>query len=184
MHHRAAALVPHREYSPFALCQTHGVEGTATAGAWLALGTLVGRDELVASVVAQVFEHRLVTLTGVGGVGKTRLVMEVAAAALPHFRDGVWFVDLAAVYDAAAVADAVASMLGIAPQADTPVAQTLIDALANQQLLLVLDNCEHVVGAAAELAHMVLSRSDRTRNVARAAAGDRRARRHCSVTSR
>ena len=127
---------------------------------------LVGREELLPSVVEAVGVHRLVTLTGVGGVGKTRLAVEVAATIGSRFRDGAWLVDLAAVGDAASVPDAIASTLGITPQADTPMAQTLISALASQHLLLVLDNCEHVLGAAAEIAELLFARSDGPRIVA------------------
>ena len=132
----------------------------------IAFGILVGREELLASVVDCVGAHRLITLTGVGGVGKTRLAVEVAARIGPRFRDGAWFVDLAALGDAAAVPDAIASTLGIAPQADTPMAETLITALSRQHLLLVVDNCEHVLSATAELVELLLTRSDGPRILA------------------
>lgn len=132
----------------------------------MAFGTFVGREELLASVVENVGAHRLVTLTGVGGVGKTRLAVEVAATIGPRFRDGAWMVDLAAVGDAAAVPDAIASALGINPQAETPMSQTLINALSRQHLLLVLDNCEHVLRAAAGLAELLVARSDGPRILA------------------
>ncbi len=131
-----------------------------------AFGTLVGREELLPAVVERVGVHRLVTLTGVGGVGKTRLAVEVAATIGPRFRDGAWLVDLAAVGDEAAVPDAIASTLGITPQAETPMAQTLINALSGQHLLLVLDNCEHVLSATAELAEVLFARSDGPRILA------------------
>ncbi len=130
------------------------------------MGTLIGRDDLLPLVVERVGAHRLVTLTGVGGVGKTRLAVEVAATIGPRFRDGAWLVDLAAVGDAAAVPDAIASTLGITPQAETPMAQTLINALSRQHLLLVLDNCEHVLSAIAELAELLFARSDGPRILA------------------
>lgn len=130
---------------------TRGNVGTAP-------GSLVGRDRLVASVAGLVEVTPLVTLTGVGGVGKTRLAVEVATTVEPRFGDGAWLVDLAAVVDAAAVPDAIASVLGVTPQAETSMAHTLGDALAGRHLLLVLDNCEHVLGASAELAERLVDR--------------------------
>jgi len=93
-------------------CQTLVVDGSTLRNVRFGLGTLVGRDELHASVAEHLGAHRLVTLTGVGGVGKTRLAVEVAATVASRFGDGVWLVDLAAVTDAAAVHDAIASTVG------------------------------------------------------------------------
>jgi predicted ATPase/DNA-binding CsgD family transcriptional regulator len=146
--------------------ETLAVDGSTLRKLRLGLGNLVGRDELHASVVEHVGAHRLVTLTGVGGVGKTRLAVEVAATIAPRFRDGVWFIDLAAVGDAATVHDAIASALGVAPQAGTPMAQTLVNALSSQHVLLVLDNCEHVLTTTAELVDLLLARPDGPRIVA------------------
>jgi predicted ATPase/DNA-binding CsgD family transcriptional regulator len=143
-----------------------GVNDWAPTSAGIAGGALVGRDELLASVVEQLGVHRLVTLTGPGGVGKTRLAVEVAESIGPHFRDGEWFVDLASVGSAAAVPDAIASTLGIAPQADTPMAQTLVATLSRQHLLLVLDNCEHVLAVIANLVQSVLAAADGPRILA------------------
>ena len=83
-------------------------------------------------------------MTGVGGVGKTRLAVQVAAELVPNFGDGVWLVELAPVGDPAAVPDAVASALGIIVQAGMTVTASVANALAGRQLLIVLDNCEHV----------------------------------------
>ncbi len=134
--------------------------------AWITGGALVGRDELLSSVVERVGAHRLVTLTGAGGVGKTRLAVEVADTIGSRFRDGLWFVDLAAIVDAAAVPDAIASALGVIPQADTPIARTLISSLSRQHVLLVLDNCEHVLHVTAELVEQLLERADGPRILA------------------
>ncbi|MBA9003941.1 BTAD domain-containing putative transcriptional regulator [Thermomonospora cellulosilytica] len=111
---------------------------------------LIGRDEAVAELTARLGAERLVTLTGPGGVGKTRLAVETAHRMSEAFRDGVWLVELAG-YDrptAAELADVVARVLEIR---DAPGA-SLVEALAARRLLLVLDNCEHVVEQAAELA--------------------------------
>jgi len=89
--------------------------------------------------------HQLVTLTGVGGVGKTRLAMEVAAQLADEFPNGVWFFELAAVADPAAVPDAVAAVLGITQQSGMSVSESVAAALEGRVRLLVFDNCEHVV---------------------------------------
>jgi predicted ATPase len=92
------------------------MKGANQGTVWYASGALVGRDELLGSILECLGANRLVTLTGVGGVGKTRLAIEVAATIGPRFRDGAWMVELAAVRDAAAVYDAIASTLDIAPR--------------------------------------------------------------------
>ena len=94
---------------------------------------------------AAVKAHRLVTLTGVGGVGKTRLAIEVAARLADEFPDGVWFFELAAVADPAAVPDAVAAVLGITQQPGKSVTESVAAALEGRVRLLVFDNCEHVL---------------------------------------
>ena len=101
--------------------------------------------------------HRLVTLTGVGGVGKTRLAQEVAARLADEFPDGVWLFELAAVADPAAVPDAVAAVLGITQQPGKSVAESVAAALEGRVRLLVFDNCEHVRDAAADLVEAILA---------------------------
>ena len=103
-----------------------------------------------AEVQAALRAHRLVTLTGVGGVGKTRLATEVAARLADEFPDGVWFFELAAVADPAAVPDAVAAVLGITQQPGKSVSESVAAALEGRVRLLVFDNCEHVLDAAAD----------------------------------
>ena len=103
--------------------------------------------------------HRLVTLTGVGGVGKTRLALEVAAHLADEFPDGVWFFELAAVADPAAVPDAVAAVLGITQQPGKSVAESVAAALEGRVRLLVFDNCEHVVDSVADLVEAILAAS-------------------------
>jgi predicted ATPase/DNA-binding CsgD family transcriptional regulator len=121
--------------------------------------TFVGRDELLDSLGELLRSGRLVTLTGVGGVGKTRLATAVAVSVAPDFPDGAWMVELGAVTDPDVVPDAVASTLDITPQGETPIQHTLVDAIAGRRLLLVLDNCEHVLAATAELVGSLLTRS-------------------------
>ena len=121
--------------------------------------SFIGRESEVAELQAAVKAHRLVTLTGVGGVGKTRLALEVAAHLADEFPDGVWFFELAAVTDPAAVPDAVAAVLGITQQPDKTVTESVASALEGRVRLLVFDNCEHVVDSAADLVEAILAAS-------------------------
>ncbi len=134
-----------------------------------ALTSFVGRAGVVDEIAARLEEHRLVTLTGPGGAGKTRLAGEVARQVAGRFADGVWLAELAAVRDPAHVAAAVAAALGIRdlPAAGAAgAADALALALARRQLLLVLDNCEHVIDAAAELCRGLLLGADDVRVLA------------------
>jgi predicted ATPase len=124
-----------------------------------AVTSFIGRESEVAEVQAAVKAHRLVTLTGVGGVGKTRLAVEVAARLADEFPDGVWLFDLAAVADPAVVPDAVAAVLGIIQQPGKSVANSVAAALEGRVRLLVFDNCEHVLDAAAGLVEAILAAS-------------------------
>ncbi len=121
--------------------------------------SFIGRESEVAEVQAAVKAHRLVTLTGVGGVGKTRLATEVAARLADEFPDGVWVFELAAVTDPAAVPDAVAAVLGITQQPGKTVSESVAAALEGRVRLLVFDNCEHVLDAAADLIEAILAQS-------------------------
>jgi predicted ATPase len=100
--------------------------------------------------------HRLLTLTGVGGVGKTRLALEVAARLADEFPDGVWFFELAAVTDPAAVPDAVAAVLGIIQQPGKSVSESVAAASEGRVRLLLFDNCEHIVDSVADLVEAIL----------------------------
>ena len=124
-----------------------------------AVTSFVGRESEVVELRAEVKAHRLVTLTGVGGVGKTRLALEVAARLADEFADGVWVFELAAVSDPAAVPDAVAAVLGIIQQPGKTVSESLATALEGRIRLLVFDNCEHVVDSAANLVDAILAAS-------------------------
>ena len=121
--------------------------------------SFIGREAELAEVEEALKAHRLVTLTGVGGVGKTRLATEVAARLADEFPDGVWLFELAAVADPAAVPDAVAAVLGITQQPGKTVSESVAAALEGRVRLLVLDNCEHVLDAAADLIEAILAHS-------------------------
>ena len=122
------------------------------------LATFVGRERELSEVRALAGFSRLVTLTGAGGSGKTRLSLQVAADLLDGSGDGVWLVELAAVSDEGAVVPAISEALGVAAGRGRPVLETLVDALAPQDVLIVLDNCEHLIGACAKTADAVLRR--------------------------
>ena len=121
--------------------------------------SFIGRDSEVKELSELVRSHRLVTLTGVGGVGKTRLALHVAAEMTSRFADGVWFVELAPVGDPAAVPDAVATALGVTPQSGLTVSESLAVALSGRRMLIVMDNCEHVLDASAKMAETILARA-------------------------
>jgi predicted ATPase/class 3 adenylate cyclase len=131
-----------------------------------ATSSLIGRESELEQVQAAVKAHRLVTLTGVGGVGKTRLALEVAAGLVDEFPDGVWFFELAAVTDPASVPDAVAGVLGITQQPEMSVSESVAAALEGRTRLLVFDNCEHVRDAAADLVEAILAQSATVRILA------------------
>jgi predicted ATPase/class 3 adenylate cyclase len=120
--------------------------------------TFVGREAEVAELRQRVESARLVTLTGAGGTGKTRLALQVAAELLDGSGDGVWLVELAPVTQHEVVASTINEALGITSQPGRPALETLVDALAPQRILIVLDNCEHVIGECAKIAETILQR--------------------------
>jgi predicted ATPase len=128
--------------------------------------SLIGRESELDEIEVAVKAHRLVTLTGVGGVGKTRLALEIAARLADDFPDGVWVFELAAVTDPAAVPDAVAAVLGITQQPGKTVSESVAAALEGRVRLLAIDNCEHVLAAAADLIEAILAHSATVRILA------------------
>jgi predicted ATPase/DNA-binding CsgD family transcriptional regulator len=146
-----------------------GAAVTAATGARrfpAALTSFVGRAVEVAEVAELLDEYRLVTVTGPGGMGKTRLVGEVARHVASRFADGVRLVELASVQDPALVAAAVSVALGVGQAPGESLADSLAAALGRQQMLLVLDNCEHLIVAVAELCAGLLPVADDVRILA------------------
>lgn len=128
--------------------------------------SFVGREKEIDEVKRLLTTTRLLTLTGIGGMGKTRLSLQVATHVLDTFKDGVWFIELAPLTDPALVPIAVAAALGVRGESDRPLIATLMDWLRDKQLLLILDNCEHLIAACAAFADAVLHASRETRILA------------------
>lgn len=124
----------------------------------LQLTSFVGRAREVADLCNSIVDGRQLTLTGTGGVGKTRLAIEVAARLVQDFPDGVWLADLSVLADAALVPQAVAAVVDVREESGRPLAAALGDYFLAKHALLLLDNCEHVAGACAQLAEHLLRR--------------------------
>jgi len=131
-----------------------------------ALTSFIGRTGPVSEVAGLLEEYRLVTVTGAGGSGKTRLAGEVARRVVRRFADGAWLAELALVQDAGQIPAVVAAALGVREQPGVPEAEAVARVLPRQQLLLVLDNCEHVIGGAARLCAGLLLACDEVRVLA------------------
>jgi predicted ATPase/DNA-binding winged helix-turn-helix (wHTH) protein len=123
------------------------------------LTSFIGREHEIVQLEALVTAHRLLTLTGAGGAGKTRLAIEVAGRLIDGFPDGAWLVELAALSDLRLVPQAVAQALEVKEQPARPVIETLHDHLASKKLLLVLDNVEHLLEACVQFVDLILRRS-------------------------
>ena len=130
------------------------------------LTSFVGRESELAEVKRRLYKNRFVTVAGVGGLGKTRISLQVGADLLEDFPDGVWFVELAPLAEARLVPQAIASVLGIKEEAGHAVAEALLKHVENRQLLLILDNCEHLALAVAELAKKLLQAGPRMKILA------------------
>jgi predicted ATPase/DNA-binding XRE family transcriptional regulator len=120
------------------------------------LTTFIGRGKEQVDVIQLLKKHRLVTLTGSGGVGKTRLSIQAAADLLTEFPIGIWLVELAPLTDPALVPQSVCAVMGVKPDGDTSALEALTNYLRNKKLLLVLDNCEHLIEACAQLCNSLL----------------------------
>jgi len=123
------------------------------------LTSFIGREQVIAEVL-EIFKHtRLLSLTGSGGAGKTRLALQVAADLLEDYEDGVWMIELAALADPNLVAQSVATTIGVREEPGRPILATLTDFLKSKKVLLVLDNCEHLLSACATLCDQLLRAS-------------------------
>jgi predicted ATPase/class 3 adenylate cyclase len=118
----------------------------------LQLTSFVGREAEIAAITRALATTRLLTLTGAGGAGKTRLALQVAANLVADYPDGVWFVDLAPLADPALVPATAAAVLGVRDSSERPAQESLVAALRSRRVLLLLDNCEHLLEACARLA--------------------------------
>lgn len=130
------------------------------------LTTFVGRDATIASLREMLPRSRCLTLTGAGGIGKTRLATELAAAVADRYTDGAWFVDLAPISDTRFVAGTIASTLRIAGEPDGPIIDAIREFVRERALLLVLDNCEHLLPACAPVAKDLLQAGPRVTIIA------------------
>jgi predicted ATPase/class 3 adenylate cyclase len=128
--------------------------------------SFVGREMSQVEVRKLLAKAPLLTLLGMGGLGKTRLSLQVAADVLDEFPDGVWLVELAPVADARLVPQAVASVLGVVEEAGRPVVEALVKFVRDRELLVILDNCEHLVRACADLAKELLAAGSRIKLLA------------------
>ncbi len=118
--------------------------------------SFIGRENEIAEIKQELSAHHLVTLTGSGGTGKTRLSLQVAADLLGQYEDGVWFIELAPLTDPALVVQGVASTFGLKEEAGRSLETALKDYLREKSLLLILDNCEHLIAACAQFADTFL----------------------------
>ena len=132
----------------------------------LQVTSFVGREREVREVKAQLANVRLLTLLGMGGLGKTRLSLRVASEVMARFPDGVWFIDLAPLRDATLVTSEVAQVLGVREEPNRPLVQTLAAAVKARHMLLIFDNCEHLVKSAAELVNALLRAAPQLRILA------------------
>ena len=147
----------------YAFCEpaVTGARGAARHNIPAQLTHFIGRDRDLADLVTLLASTRLLTLTGAGGCGKTRLALELGARVVDRFPDGVWVVDLAALADPDLVAQAVSSVLDIREGPSRPMLDALLECVRRRQLLLILDNCEHLITACAQFVDAFLRGADR-----------------------
>ena len=132
----------------------------------LALTSFIGREREIAELNQLLWKSRLLTITGPGGAGKTRLAIQVAQDVQDFFPDGIWFVDLAPLTNTSRLSQHMMNVLGVREEAGFPPDQTLLDALSNKALLIVLDNCEHLLPEVAQLVESILHSASRVQILA------------------
>jgi len=120
------------------------------------LTTFIGREKEMKLVTELINEHRIVSLMGAGGCGKTRLACEASIQLVPDFRDGVWFVDLSPITDEALVSKEFMEVLSISEVPNQAIIDTLIDTIKEKNQLIILDNCEHLIKSCAEIVHKLM----------------------------
>jgi transcriptional regulator with XRE-family HTH domain len=120
------------------------------------LTSFIGREQEQADLVKLIGKHRLVTLTGSGGTGKTRLSLQVALEQISNFKEGVWLVELAPISDATFIVSTIAAVFNLREVQGVPLLNTVMDYLRAKELFLLLDNCEHLVEASAQIANQLL----------------------------
>lgn len=130
------------------------------------LTSFIGREHEVREIQHAFSATRVITLTGIGGSGKTRLALEAAEPMLDRFQDGIWLVELGSIADPALVPEAIASVFGISAEPDQSIQATLVDRIHERRMLVLLDNCEHVIEAGAEVATTLLMRCPHLRILA------------------
>src|SRR5215208_545440 len=140
--------------APPVVLRPHLVERTHNLPSELTI--LVGRAEAIAELRRLLLSTRLLTLTGSGGIGKTRLAVALGQTVVPDYSERVWFVDLSPLRDGDLVSRAVANVLGVREDTTRPPLENLADVVGGRRALLVLDNCEHLVAACAALADGLL----------------------------
>ncbi len=154
-----AEVAPEAEAACSTPTSIHVVPVAAAPAAPLQLPTkvtrIIGRSDFIGVLVAQMPRRRLITIVGPGGIGKTTVAIACAEALAGSYRDGVGFVDLTKVTEAASVAASLARALDVAITGDDPL-HDVIEYLKDRQMLLVIDNCEHVIQAAAELVETII----------------------------
>jgi len=123
-----------------------------------ALSSFIGREHEIGEVMRLLASHRLVTLTGPGGCGKTRLSLQVANELFEEFEQGVWFIELASIFDSAFIPQTIAATLSIREQSGRSITDILVDYLSVRRILLVVDNCEHLISACAQFLETLLQR--------------------------
>jgi non-specific serine/threonine protein kinase len=137
---------------------TKGLNSPHSENLPVPISTFIGRKNEIVAVKQLILKNRLVTLTGAGGSGKTRLALKIAHELLEKFNNSVWFIELASLTDPSLISQKIASTLNIREQSNQPLLDSLIYYLSRHPSLLVLDNCEHLIAACAEIANILLQK--------------------------